>query len=139
MLNLDHPDTDATLAIAHADVAVLSIAKRMTLVGASQKAALLESALLALDGMERVSRQKWGNDQPKLSAIEQLRLEMRALAALDSSNDFSIDAQGKTCSVCSSAITSLPGFLEMTYCPHCLRTIRGGRHAVDRAFGLWAI
>lgn len=139
MLNLDHPDTDFTLAVAHAADAVLSIAKRMTLVGSPAKVELLSRALLALDGMERTSQQRWPDDGEKLRSIVQLRHEIRELAALVSSNDYLIDAQGKICTVCGAEITCLPGYLEMTYCQPCLGTTDGGRHAVDRAFGLWCI
>src|SRR4051794_34233099 len=88
MLDLDHPDTDFTLAVARADDAVLSLAKRMTLVSTSEKAALLDQALVALDEIARIARQRWSDDRKKISAIEELREGMRALAALDSSNDF---------------------------------------------------
>jgi hypothetical protein len=139
VLDPDHPDTDATIAIAHADDAVLAIAKRMTLVSSPEKPALLDAALRALDEMERIARRQWNGDAARRSAIDLLRDDIRALAALESRNDFVADPHGKVCTVCASAITSLPGYPNMTYCAGCLQRVARGREAVSRAFHLWAI
>ena len=139
MLDLEHPNTPHILAISREDDAILSIAKRMTLVSTDAKQHLLETSLTHFESMRSVTTNHWGASKAKLDAINLLQSNLQHLAALDSENDFATDWQGKTCTVCSNAITNLKGYKDMIYCPQCLKTIEGGRRAVDKAFGLWGI
>ena len=139
MLDLNHPDTPLTFAIAREDGAILSIAKRMTLISTEAKRELLDRALAHFAKMRTITVEHWGRSKPKLDAIDVLESDLRRLAALESTNNFVIDWKGKHCTVCSAAITNLEGYNDMLYCATCLKVIDAGRNAVDQAFGLWCI
>lgn len=139
MLDLDHPDTPPTFAISREDDAILSIAKRMTLVSTENKAQLLAQAIPHFAAMRSITIDHWGESKPMLDAIDLLEADLRRLAGLESGNDYVTDWRGKHCTVCSSAITNLESHKDMLYCPECLKVIGDGRYAVDQAFGLWCI
>lgn len=125
--------------MAREDDAILSIAKRMTLVNTDQKIQLLEQSKKHFAEMKSILAQGWGKSKTKIAAIELLEQELAALAALPSTNDFVTDWRGKQCSVCGNAITNLEQYRDMLYCPKCLDVLSKGRDAVDQAFGLWCI
>lgn len=139
MLDLDHPDTPPTFAISREDCAILSIAKRMTLVSTEAKQALFVQAATHFAVMRSITIDRWGKSKPMLDAIDVLESDLQRLAGLESKNDFLKDWRGECCTVCSSAITNLESHKDMLYCPTCLGVIDAGRYAVDRAFGLWCI
>jgi hypothetical protein len=139
MLDLNHPQTKFTFAIAGEDGIVLSVAKRMTLVDTAAKSLLLPRAHEATKKMREICIEGWGNKQKKLDAIELVHNQITEFAAVHSTNDFVTDWQGKLCTVCESEITNLEKYDDMLYCPKCLDCIAEGRRAVDHAFGLWAI
>ena len=139
MLDLNHPMTKFTFAIAREDDRILSIAKRMTLVDTDAKTLLLPGAHEAAKKMTEICVSAWGNKRDKLDAIQLLHRQITEFAAIPSANCFVSDWQGKLCTVCGSEITSLPNYEDMIYCPKCLDYIDDGRRAVDQAFGLWCI
>ena len=139
MLDLNHPDTPPTFAIAREDDAILSIAKRMTLISTEAKRELLNRALAHFAKMRTITVDHWGGSKPMLDAIDVLESDLRRLTSLESTNNFVTDWKGKHCTVCSAAITNLEAYNDMLYCPTCLKVIDAGRNAVDEAFGLWCI
>lgn len=139
MLDLNHPDTPPTFAIAREDDAILSIAKRMTLISTEAKRELLVRASTHFAKMRKITADHWGESKQMLDAIDVLESDLRRLAALESKNDFVTDWRGKHCTVCTAAITNLEAYNDMLYCPNCLKVIDEGRNAVDQAFGLWCI
>lgn len=139
MLDLDHPDTPPTFAISREDDAILSIAKRMTLVSTEAKIELLAQAGPHFATLRSITIDHWGKSKPMLDAIDLLESDLRRLAGLESKNDYVTDWRGKHCTVCSSAITNLESYEDMLYCPTCVKVIDDGRDAVDQAFGLWCI
>ena len=139
MLDLDHPDTPHTFAIAREDDAVLSIVKRMTLVSTNAKDALLDRAHEHLNAMRKIVNDHWNANPEKLDAIDTLEADVTRLARLESANDYVDNWKGKVCTVCNDKITHLKGYSDMVYCPTCIRQVDDGRGAVDQAFGLWCI
>ena len=139
MLDLDHPDTPPTFAIAREDDAILSIAKRMTLVSTDTKRELLRSSVPHFDAMRSITSEHWGQSKAMIDAIDLLQSDLQRLAMLPSTNDFVTDWRGKLCTVCGDAITNLETYNDMLYCSTCLKLIDDGRDAVDQAFGLWCI
>lgn len=125
--------------MAREDDAILSIAKRMTLVTTDQKKQLLEQSRMHFAEMRSILAQGWGRSRKKAAAIELLEHELAVLSALPSTNNFEKDWRGKQCSVCENAITNLEHYPDMLYCPKCLELISKGRDAVAQAFGLWCI
>ncbi|MET1079030.1 MAG: hypothetical protein ABWY06_13530 [Pseudomonas sp.] len=139
MLDLNHPETKYTFAISGQDDAILSIAKRMTLVDTAAKKLLLPRAHEATSKMRQICIAGWGKRQGKLEAIDLLHLQIAELAATPSLNNYVTDWQDKVCTVCQSSITNLENYKDMCYCQKCLELIAGGRHAVNVAFALWCI
>ncbi|TWU52008.1 hypothetical protein [Rubripirellula reticaptiva] len=139
MLDLDHPDTPPTFAISREGDAILSIAKRMTLVSTEAKQALLSRSIAHFAKMRSITIEHWGESKPKLDAIDLLQHDLQRLALQNSTNDFVNDWRGKLCTVCGASITNLEKYSDMLYCPKCLDVIDGGRDAVDQAFGLICI
>ncbi|MBL8814561.1 MAG: hypothetical protein JNL58_00930 [Planctomyces sp.] len=139
MLDLNHPDTPPTFAISRENDAILSIAKRMTLISTEAKRELLDRALVHFAKMRLITMDHWSGSKPMLDTIDVLEADLRQLAALESKNNFVTDWKGKYCTACSAAITNLEAYNDMLYCPECLKVIDAGRNAVDQAFGLWCI
>lgn len=139
MLDLDHPDTKFIFAIAREDDAILAIAKRMTLVSTAEKAELLKEGRKHVSNMREILVQGWKKSPEKTAAIELLAKQLEEYAAIESTNAFVDDWEGKICTVCDTQITNLEGYEDMIYCPTCLDTFSTGRGAVDRAFGLMYI
>lgn len=136
MLDLDHPLSRFIFAVAREDDAILSIAKRMTLVSTAAKSALLTSARPHFARMRELQVEGWGESSEQTAAIDFLEQQLAHLASIPSENDFYPDWQGKTCTVCSHQIENLKGYSDMIYCRKCLALIDPGREAVDEAFGL---
>ncbi len=139
MLDLDHPLSRYVIAVAREDDAILSIAKRMTLVSTEAKRELLASAQPHLVRMRELQREGWGTSAKQMAAIDLLQEQLTQLAAIPSENDFYPDWRGRTCTVCSRPIENLKGYADMVYCRGCIQHIDTGRQAVDQAFGLFAI
>lgn len=139
MLDLDHPETKFIFAIAREDDAILSIAKRMTLVSTEEKADLLIQGRKHIANMRDILVEGWKKSRKKSAAIDLLSKNLEEFALVESTNDFVDDWKGKICSVCCSEITNLEGYEDMTYCSTCLDKFGPGREAVDKAFGLMFI
>ena len=139
MLDLNHPETKYIFAIAHQDDAILSIAKRMTLVDTETKQLLLPSAHGAISKMRQICIEGWKRRKDKMEALDLLHSQLSELAAIPSVNDYVTEWRDKNCTACGSKITSLESYKDMCYCPTCLKVIEAGRRGVDMAFGLWCI
>lgn len=139
MLDLNDPLSRYVIAVAREDDAILSIAKRMTLVSTEAKRELLLSATPHFTRMRELLAEGWGQSRRKTAAIEKLQQELTHLAELASENDFYPNWQGKTCTVCGRPIENLKGYVDMVYCRGCIQHIDAGRSAVDEAFGLFVI
>lgn len=139
MLDLDHPLSRYVIAVAREDDAILSIAKRMTLVSTEAKRELLVSSQPHFARMRELQREGWGTSAEQTAAIDLLQQQLTTLAAIPSANDFYPAWQGKTCTVCNRPIENLKGYADMVYCRGCIQYIDTGRQAVDQAFGLFAI
>ena len=136
MLDLDHPMTKFVFAISREDGAILSIAKRMTLVATPEKRELLNHAHKHIDQMHQIVLKGWGQSDKMSAAIELLQKQVEILASIPSQNDFTINWRGQKCTVCGSLIKNLEQYADMLYCGQCLDTIEPGRMAIDEAFGL---
>ena len=139
MLDLNHPQTPFIFAMAREDDAILSLAKKMTLVDTARKKELLETSLRHSAEMKKICDEGFKKTKKKHKAIELLESEITTLALVESTNDFLISWQGAECSVCKSEITNLEGYPDMIYCRTCLGIIDKGRSAVDSAFDLCCI
>ncbi|QDU75002.1 hypothetical protein Pan97_20220 [Bremerella volcania] len=139
MLDLDHPMSRFIVAVAREDDAILSIARRMTLVSTEAKRELLESANPHFTRMRELQREGWGESTEQTAAIVLLKQQLTHLAEIPSENDFYPYRQGKNCTVCSRPIENLKDYPDMVYCHACIAKIDSGREAVDEAFGLFAI
>src|SRR5438093_8508367 len=82
MLDLNHPQTKFKFAIAREDDAVLSIAKRMTLVRTEEKRALLVRAQEHITKMRQILVEGWRNSQEKSAAIDLLQKQIQILATI---------------------------------------------------------
>ncbi len=91
MLDLDRPDTPPTFAISREDDAILSIAKRMTLVSTEAKRPLLAKAAVHFANMRSITIKHWGESRAMLETIELLQSDLHRLAGLASVNDFVSD------------------------------------------------
>lgn len=139
MLDLNHPDTPITFAVAAEHGKVLHYAKRMTLVSTQERQRLLDEALNACATIRDITKQRWGNARNKVKSVELLETNLRELASTQSTNDYADSWEGCNCDVCDSLIEDLPGYPDMVYCRTCIAVVRPGLDAVDRSYGLWCI
>lgn len=139
MLDLNHPQTPFIFAMAREDDAVLSLAKKMTLVSTAEKAELFQKCQKHFSEMRKICSEGFKKSKKKSKTIDQLASEVKVLATTESTNDFLESWRGACCSVCGSEITDLEGYPDMIYCRTCLRVIDRGRAAVDQAFDLFCI
>jgi hypothetical protein len=81
MLDLNHPDTPITFAVAAEHGKVLHYAKRMTLVSTQERQQILDEALNACSTIRVITKQRWGNAKNKNKSIELLEANLRELAS----------------------------------------------------------
>lgn len=137
--DLSHPGSRNIIAISREDDAILSIAKRMTLVSTIEKVELLSRAMTHISKMRRIQLGYWGESAEKSAAIDLLAKQLAELAAVESRNDFAADWRGKICTACGAEISNLEGYEDMICCSPCLNLVFTGRMAVHDAFFLWCI
>ena len=134
MLDLDHPDTPHTFAIARADDALLALAKRMTMASTEDRKVLLKQARTHLQDMRKTVFGHWNGCSSKLQAIAELQEGLTRLSAIESDDDTDIN-RNRVCAACKNRIVQQ----ELAYCPSCIEEVASGRQAISEAFGLWCI
>jgi hypothetical protein len=139
MLDLNHPMTEHIFAASRHDDAILSIAKRMTLVPTEERDALLCRSREHFASLRKLNQEHFEHSDFIASAIDELESGCEKIASLVSTEDHT-DGCG-SCPVCSTVITNLKDYQDMTYCGKCLGLISAQRAALDslKGFGLFAI
>jgi hypothetical protein len=139
MLNLDHPQSNWIIAASHENDAILNFAKLMTLLPTPQRQELLPRVARHIKRLRRYNREHFNASVFIDGAIVELETGCTVIANLKSSES-RLSGQG-TCPVCSSPITDLPDYSDMTYCETCLGNFHHARQLLGspNGFGFCAI
>ena len=133
MLDLDHPQTNWIFEASGLEGAVLTRAKKMTLVPTCERKDLLDEVFIFCDDMKILNKKHFSNSNFINEAVDELYKACTDIANIDASKDMT-DGTGN-CEVCNTRITNLKGYSDMIYCDTCLTKTDVSRGKLESSEG----
>ena len=131
--DIDSPQSQAIFKASGLEDAILTRAKKMTLLPAEQREKLLNECEEKLIELEKICNESFNGNKNILGAINIYRDGLKKIATTKAKLDLTSGVGN--CEVCGNKITSHTDYPDMIYCQQCLNYISEARRRLESPEG----